>query len=35
MAARLAFITSLRLLVAKFGAYYRTDSKAVLAAAIE
>jgi cation diffusion facilitator family transporter len=35
MAARLAFITSLLLLVAKFGAYYLTDSKAVLADAIE
>jgi divalent metal cation (Fe/Co/Zn/Cd) transporter len=29
MAARLAFITSLILLLAKFGAYYLTDSKAV------
>jgi cation diffusion facilitator family transporter len=35
MAARLAFITSLVLLVAKFGAYYLTDSKAVLSDAIE
>jgi cation diffusion facilitator family transporter len=34
-AARLAFITSLILLVAKFGAYYLTDSKAVLSDAIE
>jgi len=35
MAARLAFITSLALLLAKFGAYYLTDSKAVLSDAIE
>ncbi len=35
MAARLAFITSLILLLAKFGAYYLTDSKAVLSDAIE
>ena len=35
MAARLAFITSLTLLLAKFGAYYLTDSKAVLSDAIE
>jgi len=35
MAARLAFITSLLLLIAKFGAYYLTDSKAVLSDAIE
>jgi cation diffusion facilitator family transporter len=34
-AAQLAFITSLILLVAKFGAYYLTDSKAVLSDAIE
>ena len=34
-AARLAFITSLILLFAKFGAYYLTDSKAVLSDAIE
>jgi cation diffusion facilitator family transporter len=34
-AARLAFITSLTLLLAKFGAYYLTDSKAVLSDAIE
>ena len=34
-AARLAFITSLILLLAKFGAYYLTDSKAVLSDAIE
>ncbi len=34
-AARLAFITSLILLVAKFGAYFLTDSKAVLSDAIE
>ena len=34
-AARLAFITSLTLLLAKFGAYYITDSKAVLSDAIE
>jgi cation diffusion facilitator family transporter len=34
-AARLAFITSLILLMAKFGAYYLTDSKAVLSDAIE
>ena len=30
MAARLAFITSLTLLLVKFGAYFLTDSKAVL-----
>ncbi len=35
MAARLAFITSLLLLMAKFGAYYLTGSKAVLSDAIE
>jgi len=35
MAARLAFITSLTLLLAKFGAYFITDSKAVLSDAIE
>jgi cation diffusion facilitator family transporter len=35
MAARLAFITSLTLLLAKFGAYFLTDSKAVLSDAIE
>ena len=35
MAARLAFVTSLLLLVAKFGAYYLTGSKAVLSDAIE
>jgi len=35
LAARLAFITSLTLLLAKFGAYYLTDSKAVLSDAIE
>ncbi len=35
MAARLAFITSLLLLFAKFGAYYLTGSKAVLSDAIE
>jgi len=35
MAARLAFITSLTLLLAKFGAYYLTDSKAVFSDAIE
>jgi cation diffusion facilitator family transporter len=35
MAARIAFITSLLLLIAKFGAYYLTDSKAVLSDAIE
>ena len=35
MAARLAFITSLALLLAKFGAYYLTDSKAVFSDAIE
>lgn len=34
-AARLAFITSLVLLLVKFGAYYLTDSKAVLSDAIE
>jgi cation diffusion facilitator family transporter len=34
-AARLAFITSLTLLLVKFGAYYLTDSKAVLSDAIE
>lgn len=34
-AARLAFITSFTLLLAKFGAYYLTDSKAVLSDAIE
>jgi len=34
-AARLAFITSLILLLAKFGAYFLTDSKAVLSDAIE
>jgi len=34
-AARLAFITSLTLLLAKFGAYYLTGSKAVLSDAIE
>ncbi len=34
-AARLAFVTSLTLLLAKFGAYYLTDSKAVLSDAIE
>ncbi len=34
-AARLAFITSLILLLVKFGAYYLTDSKAVLSDAIE
>ena len=34
-AARLAFITSVILLVAKFGAYFLTDSKAVLSDAIE
>lgn len=34
-AARLAFITSLTLLLAKFGAYYLTNSKAVLSDAIE
>jgi len=34
-AARLAFTTSLCLLLAKFGAYYLTDSKAVLSDAIE
>ena len=34
-AARLAFITSLTLLLAKFGAYYLTDSKAVLSDAVE
>jgi cation diffusion facilitator family transporter len=34
-AARLAFTTSLILLLAKFGAYYLTDSKAVLSDAIE
>ncbi len=35
LAARLAFITSLTLLLVKFGAYYLTDSKAVLSDAIE
>jgi cation diffusion facilitator family transporter len=35
MAARLAFITSLLLLMAKFGAYYLTGSKAVFSDAIE
>jgi len=35
MAARLAFVTSLTLLLAKFGAYFLTDSKAVLSDAIE
>ena len=35
LAARLAFITSLTLLLAKFGAYYLTDSKAVFSDAIE
>ena len=35
MAARLAFITSLALLLAKFGAYYLTDSKAIFSDAIE
>ena len=35
MAARLAFITSLALLLAKFWAYYLTGSKAVLSDAIE
>ncbi len=35
MAARLAFITSLTLLLVKFSAYYLTDSKAVLSDAIE
>jgi len=35
MAARLAFITSLTLLLAKFGAYYLTDSKAIFSDAIE
>ena len=35
MAARLAFITSLTLLLVKFGAYFLTDSKAVLSDAIE
>jgi cation diffusion facilitator family transporter len=35
LAARLAFITSLTLLLAKFAAYYLTDSKAVLSDAIE
>jgi len=34
-AARLAFITSLFLLFAKFGAYFLTDSKAVLSDALE
>jgi cation diffusion facilitator family transporter len=34
-AARLAFITSLALLLAKFAAYYLTDSKAVLSDAVE
>ena len=34
-AARLAFITSLTLLLAKFFAYYLTDSKAILSDAIE
>ncbi len=34
-AARLAFLTSLTLLLAKFAAYYLTDSKAVLSDAIE
>jgi cation diffusion facilitator family transporter len=34
-AARLAFVTSLTLLLFKFGAYYLTDSKAVLSDAIE
>jgi cation diffusion facilitator family transporter len=34
-AARLAFLTSLTLLLVKFGAYYLTDSKAVLSDAIE
>ena len=34
-AARLAFITSLVLLFAKFGAYFMTDSKAVLSDALE
>jgi len=34
-AARLAFITSLILLLAKFGAYFLTDSKAVLSDALE
>ncbi|MBW2502838.1 MAG: cation transporter, partial [Deltaproteobacteria bacterium] len=34
-AARLAFITSLTLLLVKFGAYYLTGSKAVLSDAIE
>jgi cation diffusion facilitator family transporter len=34
-AARLAFITSLTLLLAKFAAYYLTDSKAVLSDAVE
>jgi cation diffusion facilitator family transporter len=34
-AARLAFITSLTLLLAKFVAYYLTDSKAILSDAIE
>ena len=34
-AARLAFITSLVLLLAKFGAYFLTDSKAVLSDALE
>jgi len=35
MAARLAFITSLLLLMAKFGAFYLTGSKAVFSDAIE
>jgi cation diffusion facilitator family transporter len=35
MAARFAFITSLTLLLAKFTAYYLTDSKAILSDAIE
>lgn len=35
LAARLAFITSLTLLLVKFAAYYLTDSKAVLSDAVE
>ena len=35
IAARLAFATSLTLLLVKFGAYYLTGSKAVLSDAIE
>ncbi|MBW2466734.1 MAG: cation transporter [Deltaproteobacteria bacterium] len=35
IAARVAFVTSLVLLLAKFGAYFLTDSKAILSDAIE